>query len=176
MFEILSGLDVPWEAVDVFQVDERAAPRDDESRNLTLIERTLGDRLRHLHAMPVEKLDAESYAAELEERCGRPPVIDVVHLGLGADGHTASLVPGDPVLDVHDRWVAVTQAYEGYRRMTLTFPALDAARLAVFLVTEGSKAQALRLALDGDPSVPAGRLTSDETVFFATPAAASGAR
>ena len=173
MFARLAELDVPWESVDVFQVDERVAPRGHPDRNLTLIERELGERVVGLHEMPVEVEDLETaterYAVLLEQRCGSPPAIDVVHLGLGTDGHTASLVPGDPVLEVRDRWVAVTQPYEGYRRMTLTFPVLDEARLVMFLVTEAAKANVLKATLEGDTSLPAARLRSRETIFFTTP-------
>jgi 6-phosphogluconolactonase len=175
MFARLARLDVPWPSVDVFQVDERVAPRDHEDRNLTLLERELGQRIVRLHEMPVDPEDleaaAEQYGALLEEECGRPPIIDVVHLGLGADGHTASLVPGDDVLDVRDRPVAVTGTYEGYRRMTLTFPVLDNARSIVFLVTEPEKASAVKRVLAGDVEVPAGRLQAQNVVFFATPEA-----
>jgi 6-phosphogluconolactonase/glucosamine-6-phosphate isomerase/deaminase len=143
--------DLPWARVTVFQVDERVAPPDTPERNLTaLLEALPAERVR---PMPVDDpelgLAAARYAAEL------PASLDVVHLGLGADGHTASLVPGDPVLRVDDRPVAVTGVYQGRRRMTLTYPALEAAREVVWLVTGRGKREALTRLLARDPSIPA---------------------
>jgi 6-phosphogluconolactonase len=143
MLQDLAGNDVPWPAVHVIQVDERIAPPGDPDRNLTHLRESL---LAHsplppanLHAMPVENTDlaaaARSYAHELEQVAGSPPVLDLVHLGLGPDGHTASLVPQDPVLDVQDRDVALTGVYLGRRRMTLTYPMLNRARRILWLVT-----------------------------------------
>ena len=149
--------DLPWARVSVFQVDERIAPLGHDDRNLEQLLAALPhDAVR---PMPVDATDveaaAETYAAELPER------LDLVHLGLGSDGHTASLVPGDPVLDVRDRLVAVTREYEGYRRMTLTYPALEKAREVVWLVTGESKRDALSRLLAGDPSIPAARIEND---------------
>lgn len=183
LFHGLAAADVEWSAVDIIQVDERVAPPGHPDRNLTLIERDFRDRIDGpkppVHAMDVttHRLDdaARTYAATLEGVCGRPPVIDVVHLGLGPDGHIASLVPNDPVLEERDRWVAVTRPYRGYVRMTLTYPVLDNARLVVFLVVGGDKADALASLTSGDPSVPAGRLAARNVVVFADPAA-SGER
>jgi 6-phosphogluconolactonase/glucosamine-6-phosphate isomerase/deaminase len=143
--------DLPWGRVTVFQVDERVAPPDTPERNLTaLLDALPTERVR---PMPVDdpelELAAARYAAEL------PASLDVVHLGLGADGHTASLVPGDPVLEADDRLVAVTGVYEGRRRMTLTYPALDAARGVVWLVIGSGKREALTRLLARDPSIPA---------------------
>jgi 6-phosphogluconolactonase len=96
-----------------------------------------------------------------------------VHLGLGADGHTASLVGGDPVLDVLDRPVAVTRLYQGFRRMTLTFPVLDSARCVVFVVSGAEKAGALSAVRAGDTSVPAARIRASDVRFFCDPEAAT---
>jgi 6-phosphogluconolactonase len=143
--------DLPWPRVTVFQVDERVAPRGTPERNLTALLDALPDE--RVHPMPVDgpdlELAAERYAAEL------PASLDVVHLGLGADGHTASLVPGDSVLEVDDRLVAVTGVYEGRPRMTLTYPALRTAREVVWLVTGREKREALGRLLARDPSIPA---------------------
>ena len=148
--------ELPWPHVTVFQVDERVAPSGHDDRNLTQLHTALP--IEAVRPMPVEDLDLEAaadrYAAGLPER------LDLVHLGLGVDGHTASLVPGDPVLDVRDRLVAVTREYEGRRRMTLTYPALDAAREIVWLVTGESKRDPLSRLLAGDLSIPAARVNN----------------
>jgi 6-phosphogluconolactonase/glucosamine-6-phosphate isomerase/deaminase len=155
--------ELPWERVTVFQVDERAAPAGTPDRNVTaLLDALPDDRVR---PMPVDDGDLDAaaarYAAEL------PAALDVVHLGLGADGHTASLVPGDPVLEVRDRPVAVTGAYEGHRRMTLTYPALAAAREVVWLVTGEEKRDALARLLARDPSIPATAVSPERQLVVA---------
>ncbi len=167
MFELLGDEDVPWGSVDVFQVDERVAPDGDERRNLAHLCRSLPAAARgRVHPMPVTApgLDAaaEAYAGEL------PPALDLVHLGLGPDGHTASLVPGDPVLEVADRRVALTGGeYQGSRRMTLTYPELARAARILWLVTGAEKRDPLRALLAGDPSIPAGRVEARDTLVLA---------
>ena len=166
MLERLSQLDVPWPAVQLLQVDERVAPNGDTDRNLTQLRTALLERVPitpgQVHPMPVESPDLEDaareYSSTLEAVAGRPPVIDLVHLGLGADGHTASLVPGDAALAVTDRSVAATGPYQGRRRLTLTYPAIDAAREVMFVVTGADKAPMLARLLAGDPGIPAGRV------------------
>lgn len=159
---------VEWEATSVYQVDERVAPADDPDRNLTLLLAALPSA--SIRPMPVEDSDledaADRYAAEL------PTELDLVHLGLGPDGHTASLFPGDPVLDVRDRLVAVTLEHEGRRRMTLTYPALEAAREIVWLVTGTAKREALARLLAGDTSIPAARISNTRQLVVADAAAA----
>jgi 6-phosphogluconolactonase len=180
MLRALADEQLPWENVHVFQVDERAAPAADPDRNLTHLRESLLDhaplRPDHIHAMPVETADldraAEQYALTLREVAGSPPVLDLVHLGLGPDGHTASLVPGDPVLDVTDADVAATGAYQGRRRMTLTFPIINRSRRVLWLVTGGEKAGTLVRLRDGDPSIPASRVRQDRAVILADRAAA----
>jgi len=171
MFDDLAGLSVPWDVLDVFQVDERVvAPGPD--RNLTRLADALPAQAR-VHAMPVEADDLDAAAADYAALL--PARLDLVHLGLGADGHTASLVPGDPVLDVSDRDVALTaQPYQGTRRMTLTFPVLDAAVEVLWVVTGADKADALRALLDADPAVPAGRVRAARQLVLADRAAAGG--
>src|SRR5205823_3468838 len=110
---------------------------------------------------------AARYAATLMTAAGAPPTLDLVHLGLGADGHTASLVPGDPVLEITDRDVAVTGVYRGRRRLTLTYPVLDRARRILWLVAGADKAPMLRRLRDGDSTIPAGRVRSDRAVVVA---------
>ena len=180
MYRVLSNEDVPWEHVNVVQVDERAAPAGHPDRNLTHIRESLLDhspiRPEQIHAMPVESPDlegaAKQYAAALAELAGSPPTLDLVHLGLGPDGHTASLVPGDPLLNVTDVDVAVTGVYQGRRRMTLTYPIINRARRILWLVTGNEKAGMLLRLRQGDPSIPAGRIRQDQAVIFADRAAA----
>ncbi len=178
LFGYLASAPVGWEDVELFQVDERAAPDGADERNLTAIERELvaavDGRKARVHAMPVTgDLDAGAgaYAGNLEQLLGSPPVLDVVHLGIGPDGHTASLVPGDPVLDVIDRWVAVTRLYEGYRRMTLTFPVLNAARRIVIVASGEAKAGAVAALRAGDESIPAARIRAADVTLVIDPAA-----
>jgi 6-phosphogluconolactonase len=128
--------------------------------------------------MPVEATDtsraAQAYAETLRQLAGTPCVLDLVHLGLGPDGHTASLVPADPVLDVEDVDVATTvNRYQGHRRMTLTFPIINRARRILWLVTGGEKANALSRLRKGDTSIPAGRISQNQA-FILTDKAAAG--
>jgi 6-phosphogluconolactonase len=157
MFEALANHDVPWDALEIWQVDERVAPRDDEDRSVTYLLASLPDAAR-VHEMPVDG-DADGLEARAATyAAGLPARFDLVHLGLGADGHTASLVPGDPVLDVHDRDVALTGTYQGRRRMTLTYPVLDRARSALFLIIGRDKGPAIGKLVARDPGIPAARL------------------
>jgi len=180
MLRALAKEDLPWERVRVMQVDERVAPAGNSDRNLTHIqEALLGPspiRPEQIYAMPVESADLEAaarqYASILGEIAGSPPVLDLIHLGLGPDGHTASLVPGDAVLNVSDADVAVTGIYQARRRMTLTYPLINRARRILWLVTGGEKVGALARLRQGDPSIPAGRIRQDSAVNFADRAAA----
>jgi 6-phosphogluconolactonase len=181
MLRALASEDLPWESVYLVQVDERVAPAGHPDRNLTHLRESL---LEHaplppgqLHAMPVESPDlaeaATRYALTLREIAGAPPVLDLVHLGLGPDGHTASLVPGDPVVDVTDADVALTGLYQGRRRMTLTYPIINRSRRILWLVTGSEKAGPLARLRDGDPSIPAGRVCQDQALVLADRAAAA---
>jgi 6-phosphogluconolactonase len=179
MLRELSARDVPWKDVHVLQVDERVAPAGHADRNLTHVRAHLlapAQTGLEIHAMPVDTADLEAaaarYAHTLVEIAGSPPVLDLVHLGLGSDGHTASLVPGDPVLDVTNADVAVTRPYQGRRRMTLTFPVLNRARRVLWLVTGEDKAAAIVRLFRGDPAIPAGRVRHDRAVVLANRAAA----
>jgi 6-phosphogluconolactonase len=180
MLRALAADELPWSQVHVVQVDERVAPAADPDRNLAHLRASLLDRAPlppdHIHAMPVEAADldraAEQYARTLREVAGSPPVLDLVHLGLGPDGHTASLVPGDPVLDITDADVAATGSYHGRRRMTLTFQTINRSRLVLWLVTGGEKAAALVRLREGDRSIPASRVRQDRSLVLADRAAA----
>jgi len=172
MFADLATRDVPWKQTGIWQVDERVAPDGHPDRNLTGLLASLPPDARSVvRPMPVTDEDLEVaaglYAASLPEE------FDVVHLGLGDDGHTASLVPGDPVLDVVDREVAVTGNYRGRRRMTFTFPLLDRQPFVLWLVTGEDKAAVVPLLLAADPSIPAGRVRAERQLVVADRAAAS---
>ncbi|HZO55154.1 MAG TPA: 6-phosphogluconolactonase [Bryobacteraceae bacterium] len=180
MLRALASEELPWEGVHVVQVDERVAPAGDPDRNLTHLRESLLEhaplRPEQIHAMPVESSDldaaAKPYAMTLQEIAGSPPVLDLAHLGLGPDGHTASLVPGDPVLKVTDADVAPTGVYQGRRRMTLTYPMLNRSRRILWLVTGSDKVDALARLRDGDESIPAGRIQRGQAVVLADRAAA----
>ena len=152
MFRLLAERDIPWEAVEAWQADERIAPPG-SPRNVGFVESGLEDRL-YMHWMPVEEEDLDramaDYAASL------PEPFDLIHLGLGADGHTASLIPGHPAASVRDRAVAMSEPYQGHRRMTLTIPVLESARELLWLVTGEEKREALARLLAGDDTIPAG--------------------
>jgi 6-phosphogluconolactonase len=164
MLRALAEEKIPWPAVHIIQVDERVAPAGHPDRNLTHLRETLLEhaplRPEQIHAMPVESPDlqaaAVSYARKLVEIVGSPAVLDVVHLGLGPDGHTASLVPGDPVLDITNKDVAITGLYQGRQRMTLTYPMINRSRQILWMVTGKEKAQMLKRLMDGDQTIPAG--------------------
>jgi 6-phosphogluconolactonase len=180
MLRALADEELPWERIHVVQVDERVAPAGHPDRNLTHIRENLLDRspirAEQIHAMPVESPDlegaAKQYAALLTEIAGSPPTLDLIHLGLGPDGHTASLVPGDPILSVTDVDVGMTGVYQGRRRMTLTYPIINRARRILWLVTGNEKAGMLLRLRKGDPSIPAGRIRQDQAVIFADRTAA----
>jgi 6-phosphogluconolactonase len=180
MLRTLADEKVPWTGVHVAQVDERVAPAGDPDRNLTHFRQSLLEHAplppEQIYAMPVESPDLEAaakqYAVTLAKIAGSPPVFDLVHLGLGPDGHTASLVPGDPVLEVTDADVALTGVYQGRRRMTLTYPILNRSRRILWLVTGSEKAGMLVRLRDGDPSIPAGRVRQDNALVLADRAAA----
>jgi 6-phosphogluconolactonase len=182
MLHDLRRLRVHWPSLEVYQVDERVVGMADERRNA----RQIADLLvadgalapAQFHAMPVERADLAAAAAEYAALihapvAGVPAALDAVLLGLGSDGHTASLVPGDPLLEVRDRDVGVSGPYQGVRRMSLTFRALDAARHRVWLVTGADKAAPLARLWEGDASIPAGRVSRTASLVFADAAAAA---
>jgi 6-phosphogluconolactonase len=172
MFAALASEDMPWHDVAIFQVDERVARDGDPDRNLTHLRASLPSGAdTDIHAMPVEESDLERAADEYARSL--PEAFDLVHLGLGPDGHTASLVPGDPVLDVVDRDVALTGLYNGRRRMTLTYAMLERAPSVLWLVTGADKASVLPRLRSGDRAIPAGRVSAANATVIADEAAAS---
>lgn len=180
MLRELAAEDLPWHGVHVYQVDERIAPAGDPARNFTHLQASLLAhaplRATQVHPMPVEAPDlaaaCDRYAADLAEQAGTPPVLDLVHLGLGADGHTASLMPDDAVLDVLDRDVALCGPHLGWPRMTLTLPLIDRARGVLWVVTGADKARALARLRGGDRTIPAGRIARRNARVIADRAAA----
>ena len=184
MLRALADTEIPWPSVHIVQVDERVAPVGDPDRNLTHIRESLLDyapvRPEQIYAMPVESDDLEAaaaqYARTLQEIAGTPAVLDMVHLGLGADGHTASLVPDDPVLHVEDADVALSGPYQGRLRMTLTCPILNRARRVLWVVTGSEKADMCRRLIAGYRSIPAGRIRRNRALVIADCTAAANAR
>jgi 6-phosphogluconolactonase len=180
MLRDLADEDIPWTAVHIVQVDERVAPTGHSDRNLTYLQESLLEhaplRPEQIHAMPVESSDLESaakhYALTLSEIAGSPPVLDVVHLGLGPDGHTASLVPGDAILQVTSQDVALTSVYQGRRRMSLTYPIIDRSRRVLWLVTGAEKIEMLARLRNADVSIPAGRISGNKALVLTDRAAA----
>ena len=178
MLRALADEDLPWPGVHIVQVDERIAPAGHADRNLTHLCESLSHaplRAEQIHAMPVEETNREAvadYAMTLAQLAGTPPVLDLVHLGLGTDGHTASLVPGDAAMDVADRDVTLTGIYQQRRRMTLTYPLINRARKILWVVTGAEKVEMLGRLRAGDVSIPAGRIISATALVLADRAAA----
>lgn len=181
MLRALANEEMPWANVHVVQVDERVAPAGDKDRNLTHLRESLLSHApipeNQIHAMPVEAADLEQacrdYTSLLNSICGDPAVLDLAHLGLGPDGHTASLVPGDPVCAVQDAEVALTGVYQNRRRMTLTYPVLNRSRHVLWVVTGAEKAPMLPRLLAGDAGIPAGPVAqANATLLADSPAAA----
>jgi 6-phosphogluconolactonase len=175
MFALLAEDDVPWEQLVLFQVDERVAPANDPDRNLSNLRAALGDVPARVVPMPVEDDDLDEAAARYAKEL--PGRFDVIHLGIGPDGHTASLVPGDPVLEVHARLVALTGGtYQGRRRMTLTYRALALTDRLLWVIAGEDKRTALAKLLAGDRSIPAGRVSAQRSLVIADRAAAGDAQ
>jgi len=179
MLRHLADLQVPWARVELFQADERIAPRGHADRNLTSLTQSLLDHLPEplggVHAMPVEVHDSQQaarrYADTVTLVAGNPAVFDMIHLGLGEDGHTASLIPDDPILDVDSAEVGVSGVYAGRRRLTLTYPVLNRARRILWVVTGAAKVPMLDRLRCGDPTIPAGRVRSVHALLLADRAA-----
>lgn len=175
MIGLLGDLEeMPWEQTRIYQVDERVAPPGDEARNLTHLVQMLSiEHQATVRPMPVTSRDLELAAAEYEAHL--PEEIDLIHLGIGPDGHTASLVPNDYVLEERDLRVAMTdREYEGHRRMTLTYPALAGARRILWLVLGEKAREPLAKLLAGDTSIPAGRVENENQLVIADQEAMGG--
>jgi 6-phosphogluconolactonase len=174
MLAILSDMGLDWSATHLFQVDERRAPDGDAARNLTHTRSHFTDRIglaeSRIHAMPVTAEDfaagALEYAATLRRVCGEPAVLDLVHLGMGGDGHTASLLPGDELLDMMETDVGITGIYQGHRRMSLTFPAINRSRQIMWLVNGADKSDMLQRMISADRGIPAGRIEQARATVF----------
>ena len=174
MLRELANEEVPWARVHVFQIDERIAPAGDADRNYEHLRATLLEHApippEQIYAMQVELSDsdaaAKQYALTLEGVAGKPPVLDLAHLGLGPDGHTASLIPNDPVLNVTDRDVAITGIYQNRRRVTLTYPVLNRARRILWLVSGKDKVVAMAKLRKADPSIPGGRVSQAQALLL----------
>jgi len=179
MLRALANEDVPWKDVHVFQIDERIAPPGDPDRNLTHLRESLLEHAplppNQIYAMPVESSDLQAaaveYAETLSRIAGSPAVLDLAHLGMGPDGHTASLVPDDPVLNVSDADVALTGIYMGRRRMTLTFPIINRSRRILWLITGSEKVPMFARLREADPTIPAGRISQTQALIMADRAA-----
>lgn len=184
MLRALAKENVPWQGMHIFQVDERIAPVGDPDRNLTHLRESLLEhapvRAEQIYAMPLEAANLEEaarqYAETLRKVAGTPVQLDLVHLGLGPDGHTASLVPGDPVLNVTDKEVALTGVYMGRQRMTITYPVINQARQILWLITGGEKIGMLQRLRSADPAIPAGRVRQEQATILADRAAAGKLR
>ena len=175
MLRALADENVPWEGIHILQVDERLAPYGHPDRNMTHLRESLSSVVPllagRIHAMPVEENDpeaaADSYAQTIREIAGSPAIIDLIHLGLGPDGHTASLIPGDPVLEVNNKDVALTGIYQGRQRLTLTYPIINRAGRILWVITGSEKSEMLKRLTDNDLSIPAGRVSQDNAIVLA---------
>jgi 6-phosphogluconolactonase len=169
MLDDLAKEDVAWEQTAIFQVDERVVPVSSDLRNLKHLRASLAGTNAPIHAMDVESDDLESATRRYAEAL--PARFDLIHLGLGPDGHCASLIPNDPVLEVTDRLVAMSGPYQDSMRMTLTYPVLDAADQLLWLVSGEDKRDALARLLESDTSIPAGRVEATASLVMCDHAA-----
>jgi 6-phosphogluconolactonase len=180
MLRMLGQEEIPWGGVYVVQGHERIGATGNRDTNLPDVRKALMEDTpinpKNIYPMPVHLSDAnaaaEQYAASLQSLCGNPPVIDLVQLELFSSGRTAALLPGDPVLEVTNRDVAVTEVHEQRRRMTLTYPALNRSRQILWIVTGSEKQKALAQLRAGDLAIPASRVSRDHALLLTDHAAA----
>lgn len=177
-------MELDWSRVFITQVDERIAPAGDAQRNLVALQRLFVEQgslpAAQLLALPVDAapaddLDALRTAAHRQVarlRSEGLAIADVVQLGLGSDGHTASLLPGDPLLEEREAWVGISGELDGLRRMTQTLPALAAARARLWIVTGAAKRLRLRELLEARGDGPAVRVARDAATVICDLAAA----
>ncbi len=176
----LATAGIDWSRVHIFQVDERLVAEDDERRNIRSVRTAFAraGKLCQLHAMPVENASpeaaVETYAGELRAVTGEPPVLDAVHLGLGEDGHTASLFPGDPAVDSRGD-IALSGVHGGLRRMTLSLEAINRARIRIWLVTGASKREIVARLLAPGANLIANRVRTDDSILLLDRAASASA-
>ena len=164
--DLLASIDLPWQRVEIYQVDERVVPADHPARKLAQLKRVLTSRIpTHLHPMPVEADDLEAAAADYAASLSVQ--LDIVQLGLGVDGHVASLLSGDPAATVSDRDVAITSPYQGHRRMTLTLNPINRAGSIVWIVSGAAKRDAVAQLMAHDRTIPAGQVSHDQAVLIA---------
>ncbi len=179
-YEALSRADYEWAGVHAFMVDERCVPHGHPDSNFRMASEALLARVPVVvHPMRGETCDPAAYEADLRAHFGGvvAPSMDLVFLGIGDDGHTASLFPGDPALDETEPWVVRVDRPgmpPTHPRLTLTLPVLNAARLAIFLVSGESKRRAMGRMIGGDMNLPASRVWPGEVVVLATPDAVPG--
>ncbi len=184
LYQLLATLPFPWERTHWFWGDERFVPPDDPASNYRMTREALLSHVRvpadHIHPVPTVGLTPHDAATRYESTlrailAPERPLFDVVLLGLGTDGHTASLFPGKPMLEERDRWVGATDDPQGAPRITLTYPALESSRETLFLVAGADKKERLREVLAGDRRLPAARLQPQGALrFLADRAAADG--
>jgi len=186
-YQLLANADLPWERVHWFWGDERFVPPDHPHSNYRMAREALLERApvpaANIHAIPTERISPEEAASRYEAMLKRfygaealrpqRPLFDALLLGIGEDGHTASLFPGHAALDEQRRWVLAVRAAKKEARITLTYPALQSSRDTAFLVAGAAKRDVVRRALAGDRTIPAGRLrpAGDLHWFIDRPAA-----
>lgn len=176
---------LPWDCTEIFFGDERFVPPDHPDSNYRMARTALLDRIDPRKVLPIPTDDtpqsaADRYQEELVQQygasaLGSAPLFDFTILGLGEDGHTASLLPGQPVLHERTRWVAAVPQGRGEPRITLTYPALESSRFTLFLVSGAAKRDALARARAGDADLPAGALRAKGRVLWLADRAAAGA-
>jgi 6-phosphogluconolactonase len=185
MYQILAGMDLPWQRTHWFWGDERFVPPDDVLSNYRMAREALFDHApvpaANIHPVPTQGLEPEAAAAAYEAELKRfyggerldpaQPVFDITLLGLGPDGHTASLFPGTAVLAERHKWVAAVIGAKDEARITFTYPLLESSRHIAFLVAGAEKRRMLGLLLGGDREIPAGRLSKEHAQVFADSAA-----